>query len=652
MPGDRTSLAPYAEGLNRIADYALIGDCHSAALVGRDGSVDWACFPRFDSPAAFCRILDERRGGSFWVRPAGRWSSSRRYREDTNVLVTTFEAERGTAEVTECMPVAPLNEGRPTAVRATRSILRHVRCTDGAIGIVTRVAPRFEYGSFLPRFRLLDATHAEIVGGADAMFVRSTRPLTATTEAIEASWELSAGEEAWIEAEWSPSYSPASSPMPLGIDLASMRTRLAETVEFWRTWMQRSWYDGDWQAQVRRSALVLKALTFAPSGAAVAAPTTSLPECVGGERNWDYRFTWIRDATLMLISLFVLGFTDEADDFKRWLERTGAGRPEDLQIMYGIGGERSLPESVLGHLDGHRRSAPVRIGNAAVKQLQLDSYGQILEAAWLYVKADRQLTETNWTFISGLADIVCDRWRRPDQGIWEIRDHPRHFLHSKANCWVALDRASRIADALDLPGHVDRWRTERDRIRDYLLSHAAREGWFPQAAGADVADASTLLLPAFGLLPGTAPEVTRTVQAVTERLGRDGLLHRYLADDGLEGDEGAFLLCSFWLVDCLAFARRVDDAERLLERLLGLANDVGLLAEEVDPDTGEALGNFPQAFSHMALVQSCANVSAAKRGRLPEGAVDYAEAALDRLLARPGTGRTGGVRDALDKLGS
>ncbi len=617
---------------NRIGDYALIGDCHSAALVGCDGAIDWACFPRFDSPAVFCRLLDAACGGSFRIVPDTCRGTRRAYLDGTNVLVTTFACDGGTLEATDCMPVSPLDPAEPTRVRSHHAILRRLRCTQGAVAVTLRVAPRFEYGLFTPRCTVTTPGTAEIVGGADALWVTASAPLEPTDDAVEGHWRLAAGDELWIDVAWSPSHEvrdPRAAPTA-----RELSARLDETIAFWRAWLGRCWYDGDHRADVHRSALALKALTYAPTGAVVAAPTTSLPEWLGGTRNWDYRYTWIRDSTLTLTALFTLGCRDEADQFKTWLERTGAGRPADLQIMYGICGERTLPERELTHLAGHRDSAPVRIGNGAVKQLQLDAYGQILGAAYLYGKAGGSLSASNWTFLSGLADIVCDRWRKPDHGIWEIRDVPRHFTHSKLNCWVALDRAARMARARGFPADVGRWERERDAVRAYLLEEAASPGWFQQAVGVPSADAATLLVPACGLLPTTHPLVEKTVEVVQRDLSQDGLLHRYHAPDGLEGGEGAFLLCSFWLLDCLTHAGRLAEADALLERLLGLANDVGLFAEEVDPATREPLGNFPQAFTHMALVQSCAHLSAARQGLLPpDGAHDYAELALDRLLA-------------------
>jgi GH15 family glucan-1,4-alpha-glucosidase len=368
----------------------------------------------------------------------------------------------------------------------------------------------------------------------------------------------------------------------------------------------------------------------------LAAATTSLPEEVGGERNWDYRYTWIRDATLTLTSLFAMGLRAEAAAFKAWLERTGAGRPEDLQIMYGVEGERMLPEVVLDHLAGHRDSAPVRIGNGAVKQLQLDSYGQLLESAYLFARAGGDLTDDNWRYLAGLADICTKRWAEPDQGIWEIRDEPRHFTHSKVNCWLALRRAADLA-ALRGVTVPSAWTDARDAVASRLLDDARARGWFSQALGHDVPDAAALLVPAVGFIAADDPLVASTVAVVVDQLSdASGLVHRYRAPDGLHGGEGAFLLCSFWLCDVLTHSGRVEDARQLIERLLGLANDVGLFAEEVDAATGAHLGNTPQAFTHMALVMSLAHLSAADRGLLPTDGQphDFSELALERLLAR------------------
>jgi GH15 family glucan-1,4-alpha-glucosidase len=619
--------------MNRIADYALIGDCHSAALVGRDGSIDWACFPWFDSPAAFSAILDARCGGSWSLNAPGSTQATRAYLPDTNVLVTSFTTPTGVLEVTDCMPVERTDPGEPRRLKAHAAIMRRARCTAGEVEARVRLAPRFEYGAFVPRFRQTSPWTADIVGGADALYVHATRPVEVADDAVSASFRLRGGDEVWIDAVWRPSYEPKIQTMDPASHAREGARRLDATTAYWRSWLGRCWYDGPHRDAVRRSALALKALTYAPSGAIIAAPTTSLPEEIGGRRNWDYRYTWIRDATLTLTSLLVLGFREEADDFKFWLERTGAGRPEDMQIMYGIRGERALPELELPHLAGHRGSGPVRIGNGAVKQMQLDAYGQILEAGYLYAKAGGELTESNWRYLRGLVDIVCQRWQKPDQGIWEVRDEPRHFTHSKANCWLALHRGVQLATATGFSCESARWARERDRVRAFLLEQAAPEGWFQQAAAHQVPDASTLLLPAIGFLPTKHPLIAQTIEVVRRSLERDGLLFRYLAPDGLAGGEGAFLLCSFWLLDCLTHAGQLDEAEALLERLLGFANDVGLFAEEIDPATADALGNFPQAFSHMALVGSCAHLSAARQGRIPEGAQDYAELALDRLLS-------------------
>jgi len=455
----------------RIDDYALLGDCHSAALVGRDGGIDWACFPRFDSPTVFCRILDARRGGTFRVAPEGAFRSTRQYLEDTNVLVTTFTTRGGVLELTDCMPVKP-DLAHGTRVGTRHALLRRVRCLAGEVPVRVVVAPRFEYGAFVPRISLTSPNTAELVGGADALWVTATRPLEAREDALRARWRLRAGEEAWVEVAWTPSLVERSlkdMPSP-----EVMHRRLEETVTFWRGWIARCAYEGEYMREVRRSALVLKALTYAPSGAVVAAPTTSLPEEPGGERNWDYRYTWMRDTSLTLISLMVLGYQEEVLAFRHWLRRTSAGRAKDLQIMYDLRGHRLLPEVELPHLSGHRGSRPVRIGNGAVKQLQLDVFGEMLEAAWLYAKMGGVLSLADWDFLRGLVEEVCVRWRQPDQGLWEIRDTPRHFLHSKLFCWVALDRAVRMARARRLPAPVGRWVRERELLHDSLMHEARR----------------------------------------------------------------------------------------------------------------------------------------------------------------------------------
>jgi GH15 family glucan-1,4-alpha-glucosidase len=414
-----------------------------------------------------------------------------------------------------------------------------------------------------------------------------------------------------------------------------MKGRLADTISYWESWLSRCTYAGDHERRVHRAALVLKALTYAPTGAVVAAGTTSFPEWIGGTRNWDYRFTWIRDATLTLASLALLGYLEEAAAFKGWLERTGAGRPEDLQVMYRVTGERLLPEIALGHLRGHRDSVPVRIGNAAAGQVQLDSLGQLLEAGYLFGRAGGELTVDNASFLCRVAELTVRSWRRPDQGIWEVRDDPRHFVHSKLNCWMALDRAVRLADAGQLEGDVASWRRERDAVASWLHSEGSPDGWYVQAAGHPLADAATLLVPALGFLAPAHPRVLSTIDVVQRDLSDGVHVHRYRSPDGLPGDEGAFLLCSFWLLDALVHAGRLDEAESLLERLFELSNDVGLYAEMVDPATGEQLGNTPQAFTHMAVVTSCSAISAARRGQLPpaDTAFSFIEAALERRIA-------------------
>jgi len=618
--------------LNEIGDYGVIGDCHSLALVGRDGSIDWCCFPRFDSPSVFGRLLDPERGGHFSVAPdAPVMAVTRAYLAATNVLTTRFATADGVLEVTDCMSVRRFDPDRPAAVTTHHSILRRVRCLSGRVTGVVNLEPRPEYGAVRPRFTAGSPTTAAVVGGPDALWVRATGPLDVADDRITAKWELVSGEEQLVEVAWT----PAAEAEPFGgIDArAAMTERLADTIAFWEEWFaQGCLYDGEHARKVHRSALILKALTYAPTGAVVAAGTTSLPEWVGTGRNWDYRFTWIRDATLTLSALSIIGSLSEAQAFKGWIERTVAGRPEDLQIMYRVTGERLLPEVELGHLAGHRDSRPVRVGNAAAGQRQLDSYGQLLEAANLFARAGGTLTRSNRAFLTRVANETVASWRRPDHGIWEIRDEPRHFVHSKLCCWAALDRAARMAHAGQIDGPVETWERERDQLAEWLLSEGSPDGWFVQAAGRPVADAATLQVPALGFLAVNHPLVTKTMEVVGRDLGEGGLVHRYLEPDGLAGHEGTFLLCSFWLLDCLIHAGRIDEADALIEMLLDLSNDVGVFSEMVHPGTRAALGNTPQAFTHMAVVSSCDALTAARQGRLPspDQSYSFAAAALAR----------------------
>ncbi len=620
--------------MNRIGDYGMIGDCHSLALIGRDGSVDWLCFPRFDSPSVFGRALGAD-AGHFRVSPVDGVREVRRtYLPSTNVLATTFITDDGELEVTDCMPVRRFDPDNPTAVSNHAAVLRRVRCTAGKVEAEVDLCARFEYGTVLPRVTSASPHAVTVVGGPDAMWVRASGALQCEGPRISAHWRLTAGEEQWVEAEWTPAVGP-NPHTGISDPRRDMEARFADTVAFWEAWLSGCSYLGDHDRRVHRAALVLKALTYAPTGAVVAAGTTSLPEWIGGGRNWDYRFTWIRDATMTLASLALLGYIGEAAAFKGWLERTGAGRPEDLQIMYRVTGERLLPEIELAHLDGHRSSGPVRIGNGAAGQVQLDSLGQLLEAGYLFGRAGGELTVDNAGFLRRVADLTVMAWRRPDQGIWEIRDEPRHFVHSKLNCWVALDRAVRLAESGRLEGDVETWRRERDAVASWLRSEGSPDGWYVQAAGHPLADAATLLVPALGFLPPAHPSVLATIDVIQRDLSDGVHVHRYRSPDGLPGDEGAFLLCSFWLLDALIHARRLDEAEALLERLLSLSNDVGLYAEMVDPSTGELLGNTPQAFTHMAVVTSCSAMSAARRGQLPppDTAFSFVEAALDRRMS-------------------
>jgi alpha,alpha-trehalase len=585
-----------------ITDYALLSDCHTAALVSRDGSIDWCCFHRFEARPVFARLLDWGKGGFFRIAPRDEYAVSRRYLPDTNVLETTFRtaAGGGVLVLTDFVPVKQ-DMGHPD-----HHLLRIVRCVEGEVAVKAKFEPRFDYGLTEPRLERVADDLAIVYGGADALVLQSELPIgTAEVSACTAARTLREGEEAFVAL----TYSLPHELEPERLSAEEVAAKLRETVEFWREWAARCTYDGPYRDAVVRSALVLKALTNGPTGAIVAAATTSLPEEVGGERNWDYRYTWLRDSALTLNALFALGFTDEAEEYMAWLKRTTAGRARDLQIMYGVGGERFLPEVELDHLEGYRGSRPVRIGNGAYRQFQLDVFGELLDTVWVYRQHGGEIDETFWEFLGRVAGAVIDRWQEPDQGIWEIRGDPKHFTYSKVMAWVALDRAVRLAELDGREGAVEEWGRVRDEIRALVEQEGVdpESGAFTQSFGdGGKHDASNLMIPIVGFVAHDDPRARATFERIVAELSADGFVYRYLTDgvDGLSGDEATFAICSFWLVECLARTGETERARSLFERLLRFCNDVGLLAEEIDPHSGELVGNFPQAFSHVGLIQA------------------------------------------------
>ena len=604
-----------------ISDYGLIGDTHSCALISRDGSVDWACFPRFDSRAVFARLLDSEKGGHFTVRTRKPFESSRRYLPATNILETTFRTPSGVAVLTDFMPVHGHSKpAHPQEIFPYQQIARILICTSGSVDIEVVCQPRFDYGSIVPHAELLEQSTGYAHGGADAIAFYSSIPLEVMDHTFYCGGSLQAGERAYFTATYT---------FPTGHDLGSLslddpQPRLEETQRFWVNWSEQFSYDGPYKEDVLRSALVLKALTYAPTGGLVAAPTCSLPETEGGERNWDYRFTWIRDAAFALYALSIVGFREEARSFKGWLERATVGRAEDLQVMYGLAGERRLTEEELDHLPGYRDSRPVRIGNAAHQQFQLDIYGEVLDSAHLYRRFVGELDLDYWEFCQKVVQYAVEHWREPDEGIWETRGGRQHFVFSKVMCWVALDRAIKAVEAVNFPGPVETWRKVREEIRQDIQGkgYDPEVGSFVQSYGSKALDASTLMLPLVGFIKATDPRMRSTIQRIEAELtSPQGLVYRYKdLDDGLQGSEGTFSLCTFWLADNLLLLGEIDRAIVLLERLQGYANDLGLFSEQIDAETGEMLGNFPQAFTHMAVINTVVQLRKAlvRRNRAPQ----------------------------------
>jgi GH15 family glucan-1,4-alpha-glucosidase len=586
-----------------IEDYGLIGDLETAALVSREGSIDWLCLPRFDSGAVFAALLGEPENGHWTIQPEGKFRSvERSYRGDTLVLETTLETDDGTVRLIDFMPPRETN---PDLVRIVEGVRGHVEMR-------MELVLRFDYGSIVPWVRNVEGTLVAIAG-PDAVLLRTPVGHEGRDMRTHASFVVDEGDRIPFVLRWFPSNEPV--PEPIESEQA-----LATTIAFWEEWAAQCKYEGRWSDAVLRSVLTLKALTFAPTGGIVAAPTTSLPEWIGGVRNWDYRYCWLRDATLTLLALIRAGYAEEAGAWRDWLLRAIAGSPEDLQIMYGVAGERRLTELELGWLSGYEGSRPVRIGNGASRQLQLDVYGEVVDALYQARRRGIPASDAAWRLTHKIIDWLESGWREPDEGIWEVRGPRRHFTHSKVMAWVAFDRAVKTMQRFGREGPVDRWKAARKVIREDVLreGYNADRGAFVQYFGSDRLDASCLLIPLVGFLPATDERVLGTVRAIEQELVREGLVERYRADeenaevDGLPPGEGAFLPCSFWLAAVLHQQGRRREALELYERLLALRNDLGLISEEYDPERGRLVGNFPQAFTHIGIVETAFTLSQKK----------------------------------------
>jgi len=584
-----------------LEEYALIGDTHTAALVGRDGSIDWLCLPRFDSGACFAALLGEPQHGRWLLAPSEPLRARRRYRGDTLVLDTEHETRDGAIRVTDFM----------TPRRAQARVVRIVEGIRGEVMVRSELNLRFDYGLAVPWLR--ETAHgASAISGPDAVLLRTDVPTDVTTGLVQSEFPIRAGQREAFVLTWHRSHEEA----PPKIDPFDA---LRSTLRYWNRWSERCTYHGEWRDAVLRSLITLKALTHRPTGGVVAAPTTSLPEEIGGSRNWDYRFCWLRDATFTLYSLLMAGYIQEAEAWREWLLRAVAGDPRDLRIMYGIAGERRFPELTVEWLPGYEGSLPVRVGNDASRQFQLDVYGEVLDLLHQSSREGLPHEHAAWEMELRIMDVLESNWREPDEGIWEVRGGRQQFVHSKVMAWVGVDRAIRDVEFFGFDGPVDRWRALREEIHAEVCDQGFNDdlGSFTQAYGSKALDAGILMMPLVGFLPATDPRVAGTIAAIQERLTVDGFIRRYDTEthvDGMPGGEGAFLPCSCWLAECLALQGRDEEARALFQRVLDVRNDVGLLSEEYDPVRKRLVGNFPQAFSHVSLIGTARNLSRKAEG--------------------------------------
>lgn len=583
----------------RIEDYAIIGDTHTAALVGKNGSIDWLCLPRFDSPSCFSALLGDPSHGRWLITPTEPIrQATHRYRGETLVLETIFETDSGAVRVIDFMP---RRQQKPDVVRIVEGIR-------GSVPMRMEFIVRFDYGKVIPWVRRRDGL-LSLIAGPNALALHTPLGTHGKDFTTVCTFQVDQDDRVPMSLSWHPSHRPAQAPVDCYL-------ALRETEAFWESWSKGCSYEGPWRDKVVRSLLTLKALTYEPTGGMIAAPTTSLPEKLGGVRNWDYRYCWIRDATFTLYALMTVGYREEAREWRDWLLRAAAGHPKQLQILYGVGGERLIPELELPWLPGYENSKPVRVGNQAAEQFQLDVLGEVMDCLHQARRIGIDTEEAAWDLQSALIEYLETAWKRPDDGIWEVRGPRRHFTHSKVMAWVAFDRAIKGIEAFGLSGPIDRWRA----IREEIHREVCEQGWndeeqsFTQFYGAKHLDASLLMMALVGFLPPEDPRIASTVAAIEKRLSRDGLIQRYSSSafdevDGLPPGEGVFLPCTFWYADNLVLLGREDEAQKVYERLLALSNDVGLFSEEYDPEARRLIGNFPQALTHVALVNSAIHVA-------------------------------------------